>query len=148
IGTIFLGLAMLIPGIMFGPVLATILGVLFGGGTTLAGLGSLLDIDSKIKEYVIQEGLKKFQDSRSQVLDTVERTVKATFDDRVQAFENVVKNAMSVYENRLEQLSKLDSETAEQRQAEKAWIVEHRQQLEAAKQEIEEILSSMLKGTH
>ncbi|MGC1197541.1 MAG: dynamin family protein, partial [Geitlerinemataceae cyanobacterium] len=148
IGTIVLGLAMLIPGIMFGPVLATILGVLFGGGTTVAGLGSLLDIDSKIKEYVIQEGLKKFQDSRSQVLDTVERTVKATFDDRVQAFENVVKNAMSVYENRLEQLSKLDSETAEQRQAEKAWIVEHRQQLEAAKQEIEEILSSMLKGTH
>ncbi|MGB5897284.1 MAG: hypothetical protein WBG66_03725, partial [Geitlerinemataceae cyanobacterium] len=148
IGTIFLGLAMLIPGILFGPVLTTILGVLFGGGTTLAGLGSLLDIDSKIKEYVIQEGLKKFQDSRSQVLDTVERTVKATFDDRVQAFENVVKNAMSVYENRLEQLSKLDSETAEQRQAEKAWIVEHRQKLETAKQEIEEILSSMLKGTH
>ncbi|MGB7059297.1 MAG: hypothetical protein WBD58_16460, partial [Geitlerinemataceae cyanobacterium] len=85
---------------------------------------------------------------RSQVLDTVERTVKATFDDRVQAFENVVKNAMSVYENRLEQLSKLDSETAEQRQSEKAWIVEHRQKLETAQQEIEEILSSMLKGTH
>lgn len=148
IGTIFLGLAMLIPGIMLGPVLATILGVFFGGGTTVAGLGSLFDIDSKIKQYVIQEGLKKFDDSLEQVIDILAQCIESELDDRVQAFENVVKNAMSVCENRLEQLSKLDSETAEQRQAEKAWIVEHRQKLETAKQEIEGILISMLSGTH
>lgn len=140
-GTIGLGLAILIPGIMFGPVLATVVGAIAGGGLTLGGLGSIFDINSKIKKKVISEGLQTFYESIDEVVEALNRSVNLEFDNYLEKFEEVVNNAMSLYENRLEQEEKVDRETPEQRQAEKAWIGEHRQQLEAVKQEIEAIVS-------
>ena len=53
----------------------------------------------------------------------------------------VIAQAIALYENLLEQQEKAHNETLEQREAEKMWIYEKRQELEQVQNGLEVILS-------
>ncbi|MBD2183096.1 hypothetical protein H6S82_29270 [Planktothrix sp. FACHB-1355] len=69
--------------------------------------------------------------------------VNSTFEQRVkQASENIAKT-ISSYENILEQQEKAYKETQQQRDADKAFIAQKRQELEQVQKNIEAILAQV-----
>ncbi|BAZ28366.1 dynamin family protein [Cylindrospermum sp. NIES-4074] len=111
--------------------------------TALAGaLGlGMLDIDGihhKIKKTVCQIGLKKFrEESKDKVYQTTQEIINAVFHERVKSTSRVIAEAISLYENLIEQQEKVHQETLEQREAEKAFIYQKRQELERVQNELE-----------
>ena len=70
------------------------------------------------------------------------KIISSAFNSRIEAADTAIKQVISSYENLLEQQEKADTETLEQRQAEKAWIAQKRQELEELQKNIEAILPS------
>ncbi|MHC5737691.1 hypothetical protein [Nostoc sp.] len=54
----------------------------------------------------------------------------SVFENRVESSSRVIAEAIALYENLLEQQEKAHNETLEQREAEKMWIYQKRQELE------------------
>lgn len=107
------------------------------------GLG-LLDVDGihdQIKIKVIEQGFKKFSESRAKIRNRLGEIISSTFNSRVEAADEAIKQIISSCENLLEQQEKAYKETLEQRQAEKAWIAQKRQELEQVKNNVEAILN-------
>lgn len=107
------------------------------------GLG-MLDVDGlkdQIKGKVFEIGFQKFEESMEKVSDKLDEIVSLIFDSRVESASRVIAEAIALYENLLEQQEKAHNETLEQREADKAWISEKRQELERVQQELEIILS-------
>lgn len=112
--------------------------------TGSVGLG-ILDIDgihSKIKSKVCELGFQKFEESKIQVADQLYEIICSAFRSRVETANTAIKQIISSYENLLEQQEKADTETLEQRQAEKVWISQKYQELEQVQKNIEAILPS------
>ncbi|MGF2035007.1 MULTISPECIES: hypothetical protein [unclassified Nostoc] len=63
------------------------------------------------------------------------------FNSRVESSSRVIAEAIALYENLLEQQEKAHNETLEQREAEKMWIYQKRQELEQVQNGLEVILS-------
>ena len=63
------------------------------------------------------------------------------FNSRVESASGVIAQAIALYENLLEQQEKAHNETLEQREAEKMWIYQKRQELEQVQNGLEVILN-------
>jgi uncharacterized tellurite resistance protein B-like protein/tRNA U34 5-carboxymethylaminomethyl modifying GTPase MnmE/TrmE len=108
------------------------------------GLG-MLDADrihGQIKKKVCELGLKKFEDSNEKIAERLHEIVSSAFNSRVEAADQAIKQIISSYENLLDQQDKAHKETVEQREAEKAWILQKRQELEQVQKNIELMLLS------
>lgn len=108
------------------------------------GLG-MLDVDrihSQIKQKVCELGLKKFEESNNKINERLDEIVASAFNSRIEVANEAIKQIISSFENLLEQQEKAHKETLEQRQAEKAWISQKRNELEQLQKNIEALLPS------
>ena len=108
------------------------------------GLG-LLDVDGihdKIKLKVCEEGLQKLNENQAEITKRLDEIISSAFSSQVEVAETAIKQIISSYENLLEQQEKADTETLEQREADKAWISQKYQELEQVQKNIEAILPS------
>ncbi|MEG4532893.1 dynamin family protein [Microcoleus sp. D2_18a_D3] len=106
------------------------------------GLG-MLDVDgihSQIKQKVCKLGLQKFKESKESILEKIKERIKAVFDERNEAASGAIVQAMSLWENLLEQQEKRDRERAEC-EAQKVWLADKRRELEQVQNQIEAILN-------
>ena len=131
--------------ILFSP-LGLISSVLASVGAALAGtLGlGIIDFDginNQIKLKIIEMELQNFYDSIDKVLEKLEEIINSVFAAKIESVSRIIADAISLYENLLEQQEKAEQETIEQRQAEKAWIVEKRQELKQVQQNLEAIVN-------
>jgi hypothetical protein len=72
----------------------------------------------------------------------VKKNIDSLFDVRVQFATESIERTISLCENLLEQQEKAHKETLQQREAEKAFIAQKRQELEQVQKNIEAILHS------
>jgi uncharacterized tellurite resistance protein B-like protein/GTPase SAR1 family protein len=127
--------------IAVGPIIVAALATAIVGSL---GLG-MLDADGihyKIKSKVIELGFQKFDESTEKIWENLGKTIGSAFNSRIEVAEEAIKQVISCYENVLEQHEKAHKETREQRQAEKAFIAQQRQELEQVQKNIEAILHS------
>ncbi|MEG5017984.1 MULTISPECIES: dynamin family protein [unclassified Microcoleus] len=106
------------------------------------GLG-MLDVDgihSQIKQKVCKLGLQKFKESKESILEKIKERIKAVFDERNEAASGAIVQAMSLWENLLEQQEKCDREQADC-DAQKVWLADKRRELEQVQNQIEAILN-------
>lgn len=142
LGLAGLGAALLIPAVVFaGPILGVI-GSLVGGGLLGTGVGSMLDLNSKVKSKVFEVGCKKIVESLEDTLEKTSEIIGSSFNEKFEQAEKIIAKAISFYENLLEQQEKAHQETLEQRQADKKFIACKRQELEQVQKNIEVILPS------
>jgi hypothetical protein len=136
VGALFLftGLG-LVPLLLIGGAAAAIGSFFFGGP-------SEEELRSQIKQKVYDLGFEKFDESVEETFNKVSENIASIFDNRVESASEVIKLAISLYENLLEQQEKAHKETLEQREAEKAWIAQKRNELEQVQRNIEAILHS------
>ena len=136
VGALFLftGLG-LVPLLLAGGAAAAIGSFLFGGP-------SEEELHLQTKQKVYDLGCQKFAESEQETFNKVSENIVSIFDNRVESASEVIKLAISLYETLLEQQEKAHKETLEQRQAEKAWIAQKRQELEQVQKNIEAILPS------
>lgn len=152
----FMGFGGIGGGIGIGGALAAALFVFTGVGfialivtsvvAAIAGSFSLgmLDIDGihgQIKSKVLELGLKKFEESKDKVTEKITEIIDTVFDGKVAATSRVIVEAISLYENLLEQQEKVHQETVEEREADKAWIAQKYQELEQVQNKIQSIIT-------
>ncbi|MFB2877016.1 dynamin family protein [Aerosakkonemataceae cyanobacterium BLCC-F46] len=125
--------------------IGVILGALAAGAG--GGLGwSWLDGDSvkaQIREKVCELGLEKFNESADSIFEKVQEKIIDGFEERIKASNGVMKEAMLLWENLLEDQEKRDRQSQEECDAEKVWIENKRQELLQVEKEIETILPSV-----
>lgn len=85
------------------------------------------------------EDVVKFKDK---VALKIEKFITAFFDDRVKLATKAITKAIAFYNYFLEQQKRYQQETPEQREAEKAWIDQQRQELARVQDSIEFILNA------
>lgn len=85
------------------------------------------------------EDVVKFKDK---VASKIEKFITAIFDDRVKLATEAIAKAIAFYNDFLEQQERYQQETPEQREAEKAWIDQQRQELARVQDGIEVILNA------
>jgi gas vesicle protein len=134
-----LGLVM-IPGLVFGPFIATIAG-LIGAGMAGFGTAKVFDMDGNTRRKLVEEGMKQFQNSEDDRLHKVGDAIRSELTQRCDGFGEVIKNTLSVYENDIERLIKLNSQSKEQHASEMEWLNQQRDRLQEIQQEINQILS-------
>ncbi|MFW9258467.1 dynamin family protein [Nostoc sp. CALU 546] len=104
----------------------------------------MLDFDGlkdQIKGKVFELGFEKFDESMDKIFDKLNEIVNSVFENRVESASRVIAQAIALYENLLEQQEKAHNETLEQREAEKMWIYQKRQELEQVQDGLEIIVS-------
>jgi len=123
-------------------IIPVILGGLAAAAGGSFGLG-LLDVDGihvQIKQKVFDLGFEKFKDSLEEIFEKITERISSVFNERDEAASEVIAKAISLYENLLEQQEKVHKETLEQREADKAWIAQKRQELEQLQKNIKTII--------
>ncbi|MFY7804890.1 MAG: dynamin family protein [Limnoraphis robusta] len=116
------------------------------GGAVTGVVGSALfgknkdSINAKVKQEVCEAGLKNFYESQEEIFDKIGTNIQSMYDTRVELASNLIKQAISLCENLLEQQEKVYQESVQQRQQDQAWIQQQRQRLEQVRQEIEAIV--------
>ncbi|MEJ6481909.1 dynamin family protein [Nostoc punctiforme UO1] len=153
-------------GDSFGDLFSYIGGGLFAGGLgagllmllglggpimwAVAGIGAAIagafgfgvgGIHEQLKLKVFETGCEKFVESTEELTNKIGETISLLFDNRVEAAVKVIEKAISLYENLLEQQEKAHNETLEQRESEKIWISQKRQELEQVQNGLEVILN-------
>ncbi|MBN3962987.1 dynamin family protein [Nostoc sp. NMS8] len=136
-GGIGAGLLMLLG--LGGPIMWAVTGI----GAAIAGafgfgVGGIHD---QIKLKVFETGCEKFVESTEELTNKITETIGLLFDNRVEAAVKVIEKSISLCENLLEQQEKAHNETLEQREAEKMWIDQKRQELEQVQNGLEVIIS-------
>jgi hypothetical protein len=128
VGLAGLGAAVLVPAFIFaGPILAII--------------GGFLGIDSAIRAKVFETGIQQFVDSLDGVFEKINEIIGTTFEERVKQTEVTIMNIISFYEVLIEQQEKAHQETLEQREIEKAFINQKRQELEQVQKALQTIIN-------
>lgn len=104
-----------------------------------SGMIGFNGINDQIKRKVCEIGIQNLDNLKiDQELDEI---VGLVFNSRVESASRVIAEAIALYENLLEQQEKAHSETLEQREAEKTWIYQKREELEQVQNGLEVILS-------
>ncbi|MEM7714191.1 MAG: dynamin family protein [Cyanobacteria bacterium P01_A01_bin.68] len=119
-------------------IVASVLATLAGS----FGLG-ILDMDglhNQIKKKILEEGLNNFNDSLDKLDDKIHEIINNVFDGKVESVSKVIVQAISLYENLLEQQQHAHQETIEERFADRTWIFEKRQQIKQIHQDLESII--------
>jgi hypothetical protein len=86
-----------------------------------------------------REQFVKFKDEVDAI---IENTINSVFKERVELVTQALEEAIAFYNDFLERQERYQQETLEQREAEKAWIDQQRQQLEQVQHGIEAILNA------
>jgi hypothetical protein len=120
--------------VIMGSLAAAIVGEL---GSGIVGFDGIRD---QIKRKVCEIGVQKLKESP--VDDKLKEIISSVFNDRVASASQVIAQAISLCENILEQQEKAHKKTLQQREADKAWIVQKRQELEQVQRNIEAIIPS------
>lgn len=133
-------------GLLFLSPLTIIPAILVGVGAGLIGAFGfgLVDVDgihNKIKQKVCEIGLEKFKESQTEIVEQLEQVILSAFSSRIEVVDTTIKHLISYYETLLEQQEKAHQETVEQREAEKAFIAQKRQELEQVQKEIAALLT-------
>lgn len=100
----------------------------------------MLDFDGlreQIKIKVLELGFQKFEMSKDKVSENLYQIVESAVDYKVQSASQVIEQAISLYENLLEQQEKVHKKTLEQRNVEKVWIEHKRKEIEQVQVEME-----------
>jgi len=124
-------------------IIPIILGGLAAAAGGSFGLG-LLDVDGihvQIKQKVFDLGFEKFKESLEEIFEKITERISSVFNERDEAASEIIAKAISLYENLLEQQEKAHKATLEQREADKAWISQKRQELEQVQKNIEAVLN-------
>lgn len=79
---------------------------------------------------------------KNKVYIKIDDLIHSIFDDRVKLATQALEQAIAFYNDFLERQERYQQETAEQREAEKAWIDRQRQQLQQVQNGIEAILNA------
>ncbi|AFY58051.1 hypothetical protein Riv7116_5684 [Rivularia sp. PCC 7116] len=132
-GAIGVGAALVPVVFIAGPVLAIIAGL----GAGLFGAGML---EESVKEKVIELGFEKFNDSIDDIFEKLIEMIISLFGERVEMASTQIAQAISLYENLLEQQENAHQETIEQLLADKAWISQKRSELERIQQDMKSII--------
>ncbi len=135
----------LVPLLLLSNVIAIIIGVI---ASAIAGwnIGSLFDIDTQIRNKVLDAGCQQFCDAVDKIIDTISEIIVANFNARVEQAEESIQTVMMHYDNLLKANEKVHQESLEKRQKDQAWIEQQRQQLEYVQQEIEAIVEQAKAG--
>ncbi|MBD2576843.1 dynamin family protein [Oscillatoria sp. FACHB-1406] len=137
-----LGAALFIPAFIFaGPILGLI-GSLFGGGLIGKGIGNVLDFDTAIRVKVFESGWQQFSESSADI-EKINEIIGEAFDKKVEQTDEIMTKAIAVHESRIAQQEKAMLATLEQRELEKAWLEQKRQELDRVRQELETVLSQL-----
>lgn len=116
------------------------------------GLG-MLDVDgihTKIKTTICQTGMQKFHEKskdkdkispKDKVYEAIQGIINTVFNNRFEGASQVIKETISIYENILEQQEKAHQQNLEQREIEKAFINQKRQELEQVQKELQTIIN-------
>ncbi|MEG4507300.1 dynamin family protein [Microcoleus sp. F6_B4] len=123
------------------------IGVILGGLAAGAGGGfgfSFLDGDAvkdQIKQKVCELGVEKFDESAQSIFEKVQERIITVFNDRADANSDAMSQAMSLWENLLEQQEKRDRQNQAECEAQKVWLADKRRELEQVQNQIETILN-------
>jgi hypothetical protein len=142
IGLAGLGAALLLPTFIFAGPILFIVGNLMAGGLLGSGVGGVLGFDAKIREKVFEVGCEQFVTSLEDIFEKINEIIAIAFDEKVGQANEIIAKAISFYENLLEQQEKAHQETQEQRETEKAFISQKRNELEQVQRNIEAIIHS------
>jgi hypothetical protein len=132
-------------GLLFGGVgiIPIILGALAAGGGGAFGLG-MLDVDgihNQIKQKVCELGFQKFEESSQSISDKIQEKIIAVFEERVETSSDAIAQAISLWENLLEQQEKRDRQNQADCESQKVWLAEKRRELEQVQNQIQTILN-------
>ena len=141
VGLAGLGAAVLVPAFMFAGPILVIIGGLIGGGLIGTGIGGFLGIDSAIRAKVFETGIQQFVDSLDRVFEKINEIIDTIFEERVIQTEVTIMNIISFYEVLIEQQEKAHQKNLEQREIEKAFINQKRQELEQVQKELQAIIN-------
>ncbi|MTJ07583.1 dynamin family protein [Anabaena sp. UHCC 0204] len=104
----------------------------------------LLDFDglsTQIKQKVYDIGFEKFEESVEKISEKLDEIINTVFNSRIEGSSRVIAEAISLYENLIEQQEKAHQENLEQREIEKAFIKQKRQELEQVQKELQTIIN-------
>ncbi|KST61999.1 hypothetical protein [Mastigocoleus testarum] len=87
----------------------------------------------------MEEGLKKFYESPEKVDEKLKVFINTVFNSKIKSVSHVIDQAISLYENLLEQQEKAHQGTLEEREADKTWISQKRQELEQVHKDIQSV---------
>lgn len=124
-------------------IIPVILGGLAAGGGGAFGLG-MLDVDgihNQIKQKICELGFQKFKESEKSISEKIQERIKAVFDERYETASGAIAQAISLWENLLEQQEKRDRQNQAECDAEKVWLAEKRRELEQVQNQIEAIVN-------
>lgn len=137
-GAIGIGAA-LVPVVFFaGPILVALLG---GAGAGLLGGGGIAILENSITENVLKLGCEQFVNSVDGIFERIDKMIYSLFNERIKRVNEVVEETISIYENLIEQQEKAHQENLEQREIEKAFINQKRQELEQVQKELQTIIN-------
>lgn len=134
----------LVPVIIFaGPLLTIIASIsaLFTGGAGVSLLAG--GVEGMIKQEVFKFGYQEFVKSQDQVKAEIDKRVRSTFSDRYSAASHVIRHAIALYENLLEQQEKAYKDTLDQKHQEITWITQKIQELGQVQQEINALVKAL-----
>ncbi|MEW6495355.1 MAG: hypothetical protein AB1589_22985 [Cyanobacteriota bacterium] len=110
---------------------------------TLVSQGFLIPgLQGAIRQGILPINWQSFAQFSAQVVSAIENIITTIFDDRIQLATQALEQAIAFYNEFLERQERYQQETPEQREAEKAWIDQQRQQLEQVQRGIEAILNA------
>ena len=138
-GGLTVGALLAFTGIGFLPILIAG-GIAAAIGSFLFGGPSEEEIHAQVKQEVCEAGLNNFYESQEEIFDKICANIQSMYNTRVELASDLIKQAISLCENLLEQQQKVYQESVQQRQQEQAWIQQQRQRLEQVRQEIEAIV--------
>jgi hypothetical protein len=124
-------------------IIPVILGGLAAGGGGAFGLG-MLDVDgihNQIKQKVCELGFQKFNESSQSIFDKIHERIIAVFEERVETSSGAIAQAISLWENLLEQQEKRDRQNQADCESQKVWLAEKRRELEQVQNQIQTILN-------
>lgn len=99
-------------------------------------------INDQIKRKICEIGIQNLD--KLKIDEELDEIVGSVFNSRVESASRVIAQAIALYENLLEQQEKAHNETLEQREAEKMWIYQKRQELEQVQKGLEVILNKCI----
>src|SRR5919202_563395 len=124
-------------------IIPVILGGLAAGGGGTFGLG-MLDVDgihNQIKQKICELGFQKFKESEESISEKIQERIKAVFDERYETASGAIAQAISLWENLLEQQEKRDRQNQAECEAQKVWLADKRRELEQVQNQIQTILN-------
>jgi uncharacterized tellurite resistance protein B-like protein/GTPase SAR1 family protein len=128
-------------------IIPVILGGLAAGGGGAFGLG-MLDVDgihNQIKQKVCELGFQKFNESSQSIFDKIHERIIAVFEERVETSSGAIAQAISLWENLLEQQEKRDRQNQADCEAQKVWLADKRRELEQVQNQIQTILNQSVR---